>query len=233
LRVALNGWRGASAQGVGPPVAAPLQIGLSWVHRTFDVNALDAIPSAQERTSNHLWALDVFAPIIPASGDDLSNSASLTLEVTSGSGFADWYPGLTGGVLFPALPNPKLELPPAVYTFNVPLGLVTFDAAGRLHTIEWHTLVVGAQYHLPFHRGRRVWLSAVYSRTRSDNATSLTPLAGQGGVWGDASYADANVFVAVTPALQLALSSQRTQQTFGDGTVARNSRAQLSLAYFF
>jgi hypothetical protein len=237
LRVAVNGWRGAAAQGAGPPVAAPLQVGFSWARRTFDVNTFLANPTTQIPAAGDLWAFDLFGPLIPARGDDLSNAASLTLEMSFGEGFADWYPGLTGGVLFPALPSSMGRMdptnPPPVYTPNLPPSIVTFDGDRRLNLIEWHAIVVGLTYHLPFQRGQRVWVAALVSRTRSNNAAALTPFPGLGGVWDDSRYAEVSVFVSVTSALQLAFSSQATQQTFGDGVVGRNARAQLSAAYFF
>jgi hypothetical protein len=236
-RLAVNGWRGASAQGAGPPTAAPLQIGLSWAGREVRENAFTAVPSEQVSTTGHVWALDLFAPIIPARGDDLSNGVSLTLEVTSGDGFADWYPKLTGGVLFPALPNPQGRMdptnPPPVYFVNVPPWIARFDVDGNLTLIEWHTLVLGAQYHLPWHEGRRIWVSGVVSRTRSNNAVIGTPQAGVPSVWDNACYVDLNAFLAITNALQLAFSFQETRQTFGDAVMARNDRSQLSVAYFF
>jgi hypothetical protein len=235
VRIAVNGWRGAAAQGVGPPVAAPLQVGLSWGRRVFEVNPLVETPTTKTPATGQVWALDLFAPIVPARGDDLSNAASITLEMTLGDGFADWYPGLTGGVSFPVLPNPGNSLQAPVYAANIAPGIVTFDSTLRLVPIEWHAIVVGAQYHLPFHEGRRVWASGTASWTRSSNAASLTPMPGLPFIWAEGRYLDLNVFVAVTNALQVALSSQVIEQTFADrlGIVARNTRSQLSVAYFF
>jgi hypothetical protein len=232
LRFAVNRWRGASAQGGGPPTASPLQVGLSFVRRTFEVNDLVST-GPRLNLVGQASALDIFLPVIPARGENLSNALSLTLEATKGSGFADWYPGLSGGVLLPALPNPKNTLPAPVYTVSVDPSLATFDAQGNAHLIDWKTLVLGAQYHLPFARGRRVWVSGLVSWMTSDNALVLTPPAGWGGVWSHGSYYDLNAFVAVTSACQLALSYEVTRQTFGDGVVGRNARTLFSATYFF
>ena len=233
LRLAVNGWRGASAQGGGVPVAAPLQVGVSAVRRTFDVTDYSATPRGSVTAAGVGWALDLFLPVFPAHGDDLGDALSLTLELTSGSGLADMYPGLTGGVLFPSLPNPSNTSPAPAYASNIVPGVVTFDANGRLTLVEWHALVLGAQYYLPVARGRRVWVSATYSRTTSDNDVLVVPRQEQPFVWSESRYYDLNVFVAVTSALQLALSSQVTQQTFGDRVMARNDRVQLAATYFF
>jgi hypothetical protein len=39
-----------------------------------------------------------------------------TAEATTGSGLSDLYPGLTGGVQFPTLPNPYNLLPVPIFT---------------------------------------------------------------------------------------------------------------------
>jgi hypothetical protein len=234
FRLAVNAWRGASAQGGGPPEAAPLQVGISGVRRLFVVPPFRAMPGDERlHARGQGLAIDAFLPILPAHGDDLGNALSLTLEWTSGSGLADMYPGLTGGVVFPALPNPDPNQPPATYPRNIAQGIVTFDATGDLRPVEWRTFVLGAQYHVPVARGRLVWVSALYSRTTSDDDKELSPPTLWSGVWTSARYYDANVFLAVTHAFQLALSYQVTRQTFAFGGSARNTRGQLAATYFF
>jgi hypothetical protein len=234
FRLAFNNWRGASAQGSGPPVAVPAQLAFSSVRRVlrltpFSANPGDDLVAAQGDGR----ALQAFVPIFPARGDDLGNAMSATVEWTTGDGLADMYPGLTGGVSFPALPNPKGAFPSPGYRANLPQGIATFDANGTLHLVDWHSLVIGGQYHVPVARGRLIWVSAVWSRTISANAAPLTPLAGWGSVWDHAHYFDVNLFVAPTRALQLALSYQRTLQEFADRATARNVRGQLAVSYFF
>jgi hypothetical protein len=234
FRWAVNGWRGASAQGGGPPEAAPLQVGISGVRRIFEIAPFIGVPESERiRARGQGLALDAFLPIVPAHGDDLGNSLSATLKLTRGSGLADMYTGLTGGVRFPALPNPANVLPAPVYPANIAQGIVAFDPTGGLHPVEWHTVVLGAQYHVPVARGRRVWVCALYSRTESDNATSLTPFPNWYYVWTSARYYDANLFVAVTRALQLAVSWQLTQQVYGAAGRASSTRGQLAATYFF
>jgi hypothetical protein len=235
LRLSVNQWRGASAQGGGPPVAAPLQIGISGVRRLFDVPPFHSIPSdVRIALGGQGLAIQAFVPIVPSHGDDLGNSLSATVQLTSGSGLSDMYTGLTGGVDFPLLPNPAM-LPPVPYPANIAPGIISFDALGTPHSIEWRTLVLGAQYHLPVALGRRVWVSALYSRTTSDNAKALSPFPEWGRVWTSARYYDANAFVAVTRALQVALSWQLTRQQYAAPFVnmASNVRGQLAATYFF
>lgn len=236
VRYTVNGWRGASAQGSGPPVAAPLQVGISSVRRRFAVPIFRANPgSSVVIADGGGWSVNLFAPVVPARGDDLGNVLSFILEETWGTGLSDMYTGLTGGVLFPALPIVTADPnnPPPAYRPNIANGIVTFSADGRLVTIDWKTFLVGAQYYLPFARGRRVWLSANYSRTQSDNAQVNTPFPGWGGLFTKADYFDGNVFVGPLRALQVAFSYQMTRQNFADGTRAANRRGQVGVAYFF
>jgi hypothetical protein len=99
--------------------------------------------------------------------------------------------------------------------------------------VKARSAVAGLQYHLPFDDGRRVWVSALGSLTRSDNAVEVISIQSIPFVWNRAWYYDLNVFVAMTRALQLAASYQLTHQTFGDGVSASNARAQLAATYFF
>jgi hypothetical protein len=211
-------------------------VATSFSRRSFSVTEFSAMPTGRVDAVGYAWAVDVFAPLVPARGDDLRNALSVTLEATESSGFADFYPGLTGGLTLPALPAPGPggpTSPPPSYASDIREGLAIFDADGRLHLVEWKTLVLGAEYHAPFARGRRVWLSALLSFTRSNDTTALTPPQELPFVWNDGWYWDANVFVAVTSALQLAASYQVTHQRFGDGETAQNARGQLSAAYYF
>jgi hypothetical protein len=233
LRLAVNGWVGAGAQAAGPAEARPLQVGISSVARRLEINPFSAMPGSPIETSGGGLALDAFVPIIPAHGDDLGNGLSLNVELTGGSGIADLYPGLTGGATLPALPNPAQVLPAPVIYASLPASIATFDANGDPHTINWRSLVLGVQYHLPVSNGRRVWVSATWSRTTSNNLASLTPPLVRGFVWTDARYADANVFVAIWRGLQAALSVQVTRQTLDNGVTAENRRGQVAVSYYF
>jgi hypothetical protein len=231
-RLAVNHWRGASAQGGGPADASPLQVGVSAVSRDLEVNGFTAVGSTYKLNSSGV-SVNAFLPIYPAHGADLSNAFSLTFEWSRTRGLPDMYPGLTGGVLYPALPNPKNVLPPPVYMASLPPGIATFDSQGNVHLLEWQGLLVGFQYHPPIAWGRRAWISANGSLTWSDNALELTPVQGQPFVWAHGRYADVNLFVAPWRGLQLAASFQATRQTLGDGVVTRNARTQLAATYFF
>ena len=233
LKVNVNGWTGASAPGASRPVAAPLSLGLSAVSRRFLVTDFQQSPANPQKANGFGFAANAFIPIIPAKGADLSNALSLTGEFTTGSGISDLYTGLTGGVGFPALPNPG-GLPAApVYTPNIDQGIVTFDASNQVKPVKWSGVVVNAHYHLPFGNGKKVWVSGTYGFLKSSNAAALTPIQGLPFVFDKAQYIDANLWWALTPAAQIGVSYQRTQQTLGDGVVSHNDRGQGAFYFFF
>jgi hypothetical protein len=233
LKVNVNGWQGASSPGASRPVAAPLSLGLSGIARRFSVTDFSTVPGNPQKASGWGFAADAFIPVIPAAHDDLSNALSLTGEFTTGSGISDLYTGLTGGVLFPTLPNPNNSDLVPTYTPNIDPGIVTFDGSNVVQPVKWSAFVVNAHYHLPFGEGKKVWVSGTYSQVKSNNVLALTPVQGRPFVWDKGQYYDANVWWGVTPAVQVGLSFQHGQQTYGDGVVAKNNRGEGSFYLFF
>ncbi len=227
------GWQGASAQGPRPPDTKPMAIAVSAVGRRLAVGDFSAVPGDLHVVYGGGASAQIFLPIIPGHGKDLSNALSLIGEYSIGTGVTDLYLNLTGGVLFPALPNPHNALPAPTYTPNIDNGIATYDANGKLSTIDWQGFVIGANYSLPFRQGKMFWLSGCYAQLYSDNAVTLTPTLGQNYVWNKGRYWDATAWWDITPAFQMALSFQSMTQTFGDGVDATNYRGEASWWVFF
>jgi hypothetical protein len=239
IKISLDKWRGIGAQGFGQPDIQPIAIGVSGVWRRFAVAEFLPVPGEPKIGFGYGVAANAFVPIIPAhSLLDRGNALSLNAEVTVGTGISDLYTALTGGALFPTLPNPSGRMPAPIYRPNIDSGIVTFDADGNLKTINWRALVVGLQYYLPIADGR-VWLSANYTQLKSTNILTVTPENSRGGVFYWQQYFDANAYAALTPAVQLGLSYQYTQQYFGDRPFggahpsSHNHRGELGLRMFF
>jgi len=96
LRVQFNDWKGARAQGDGPASVGAAQLGVSGIYRKFKVNdPASATQAAPDYLTGKGWGVagNLFAPIIPASGEDLSNALTLVAEVSMGEGIADMYNG--------------------------------------------------------------------------------------------------------------------------------------------
>jgi hypothetical protein len=233
VRLAVLPWEGANTQGAGRPIVAPMALGISGIVRRLSVNDFSATPSNPQTATAWGVAGNLFLPVIPARGQDMGNALSITLEGTMGTGIADMYPGLTGGVGFPQLPNPNGNLPVPTYIPNIDAGIATFDGSGLLQTVNWRTFVGNLQYHLPIADGKKVWVSGTYSLIRSTNVAQLVPEAGRPYAWDKGQYADGNLWIALTQSVQLGVSGQWTQQTFLDGVKGANLRGEGSLYMFF
>jgi hypothetical protein len=232
----VNGFRGAAAPGASRPVSAPFAVGVSALGRRLSITDFSAVPGNEHTAYAGGVAGNIFLPIIPAHGpgqEDLGNTLSLTLEGSMETGAADLYPGLTGGVLFPSLPNPQGTVPVPTYSPNVDPGLVTYDSYDTLHTINWSSAVANLHYHFPFGEGKRLWLSFTGSVIQSNNSVDLTPVQGKAFVWNKGNYLDGNIWISPTGPLVLGLSFQTVAQTFGDGVTARNYRGEGSCYFFF
>jgi hypothetical protein len=242
IKLAVNAWKGATAQGFGQPTVMPLAIGVSGVGRRFAVAEFLTNPGDAKVAYGWGAAANAFLPLLPTRSEtDRSNALSLTVEASVGSGISDLYTGLTGGAMFPLLPDPSGNLvPPPVYRPNIDSGIVTFDANGNLKSIDWRALLLGLQYYLPV-AGGRIWVSATASRLESPNILSLTPEASRGGIFIRQDYVDGNLFAAVTPELQVGLSYQLTRQPFGDRPFnetnphpeGKNQRVEIGFRVFF
>lgn len=233
LRLALNHWTGAVAQGSGQPALVPLGFGVSAIGRRVEIPEFRPVPG--DPYSKTAWgvALNAVLPIIPVKDvEDRGNALSINGEFSVGSGIADMYTGLTGGARFPALPNPgALQVPP-LWPQNIDNGIATFDKNFAPKTLDWQMFVVGLQYYLPV-AGGKIWVTGNFSQAKSKNILELTPVPNHGGVFDKQVYFDANVFVAPVKNFHFGLSLQQTQQTYGDGVKAKNQRGELAALYFF
>ncbi len=233
LRFAFNHLTCATQQAYSQPGIAPASIGASGIVRRFEVAEFLQNPQEPQAKTGWGFALDAVIPVIPrADNEDRSNGLTLTAEFTTGTGISDLYTGLTGGALFPTLSNDTTAPVAPYYTPNIDSGIVTYDANGALHTINWQAVVVGLQYYLPI-AGGRVWVSGTYTQSKSTNITGLTPIPNRGSVFFKSEYEDANLFVALTDAVQLSASFQTVRQIFGDNVAARNSRLEFGSHFFF
>lgn len=237
VRIVLNRWQGLVTPGNVGTTLLPAGVGVSGIVRQFRVNAF-APPPVRNANSATGWgvAVDALLPIIPGSSDgNRSNRLTLTGSYVRGTGIADL---LTtgGGASFPPLQNPSQIIPWPVYEANIDNGLCTFDADGRVHTINWEAFRIGLQYYLP-PSGR--WLLALnYTESSSDNMAKLYPRGGSLiellGTTADRSiYKDASLFWDATPAIRLGISVQYTEVTYLDGNQPHNIRGMAQTVYSF
>jgi hypothetical protein len=236
IRLMLNNVKGIATPGNVGTTTVPLSVGVSGVVRQFKANAFTP-PPAQASNSTTGWgiSLDAFLPIIPAaSAHDRSNRLAITGSFVKGTGIADLMT-TGGGARFPTLPNPAQANPPPVYDADIDDGLVSFDAQGVLHTIDWTAMRAGLQYYLP---GGRVIFAANVTQSTSGNIAKLFPKGGSeiellGSVAKTSRYADANLFFDVTPAVRMGLSGQYTEVEYLDGNKPHNLRGMFQSVYVF
>ncbi len=167
LRLLVNGLKALHTMGGAATASDAGGIGVSGVLRQFALPELVMAPDATTRvhkTSGWGISVDALIPIVPATLDNRANGLTLTGSFVTGSGIADLYTGLTGGIAVPAYPG-------GTYAAPIDAGLVQFDpATGRVHTIDWRTYMVGLQYYLP--PSGQIFIAANYSHASSSNIAS-------------------------------------------------------------
>jgi hypothetical protein len=232
LKITINDWKGVRTMGSAGTAADALGIGVSGVVRQFKLPEFTPTPVNQASKTGWGVSIDGLIPIVPATLDHRENALTLTGSFVKGTGIADLYTGLTGGVAFPTLPNPTMATPAPAYTADVDAGLVTFDAAGTLRTVDWQSYIVGLQYYLPV---GGLWIAANYSAMKSDNIDEGITGAGLARLTKKSQFADGNLFLDVNPAVRVGLEYAYFEQTFADAaaTKAKNHRVQLSFFYIF
>jgi hypothetical protein len=230
LRLALDSWTGVQTVGATGTQVAPLSIAATGLVRHVAVDDFAAKPTYTNSLGMSAFAVDGFVPVIPGTKHKKDNSLSLNGEFATGYGFADMYTGLTGGITFPALPNPMAAAPPPAYTPDIDNGIVTYDTGtGKLHGIQWTSYLLGAQYYLPGVDGR-VWVSGNYSHMSSANSHYYGAAAATLSV---EDWFDVNLFFAPTPALRIGVEYANFNNQYVDGQHAINHRGQLSGFFVF
>ena len=230
LRLLVNGWKGLHTAGSTGTAIDALSIGVSGIYRHFQVPEFASPVTGSRKADGSGFSVDALIPVIPATPENRGNSLTLTGSFVKGTGIADLYSGLTGGLTLPtALPNPNNLSPAPTYSPDVDNGLVAFDtASGDLKTINWLSYMAGIQYYLP--PSGRVWVSANLSGMKSNNI----------GQYGTASklfdrtvWADGNLFVDINQAVRLGAEFAWFRQTYADDSNRHNYRTQFSAFYIF
>ena len=232
LRLGLDSWMGMQTIGATGSQLSPLSVAVTGLYRHVAVDNFDPAPSYTNSLTMGAFAIDGFIPVIPASKTRKGNTLSLTAEFAHGSGFSDMYTGLTGGVAFPNLPLPAGSPPGTAATpfaADIDNGVVTYDANGVLHAIDWQSYMLGAQYYLPGLDGK-VWLSGQYMHMFSDNIAQYGTASKLTSVY---DWFDVNLFVDPVPAVRVGIEYANFNTQYVDGQHAINHRGQLSGFYIF
>ncbi len=227
LKFTLNHWTGWHSNGAAGGAIDGLSLGVSGVYRDFNVQELSAKPAGSHSASGYGVSIDALLPIIPATAKDNSNALTINASFVSGVGIADLFTGLTGGVVTGTLTTATGT---TAFTGDVDSGLVAYDANGMLHAIQWTSVLVGLQYHLPV---AGLWVAANYSQMHSNNSTQFGGAAGPGGVFDQSRWYSGNLFWDASKAVRFGGEFAHFEQTYGDGVKAKNDRVQASAFYIF
>lgn len=227
IRLSSDKWTGMQTVGSTGSLIAPISVGVSAAVRQFRLPEFSANSTRDVHVMG--WGVNAgaFLPIVPATAEHKGNSLSILGEYAYTVGMPDLYSGLTGGVAFPALPNPDGADPAPVYTPRVNNGFVGVAPDGSFQAVRWQSFLVGAQYYFPRLDGR-LWVSANYSHIGSGNAKLFGAATRQ-----SEDFVDGNLFGDVTPAVRLGLEYAWFHDRYGDGAIAVNHRVQFSAFYLF
>jgi hypothetical protein len=229
IRFSVDSWTGMQTTGSTGTQISPFSIAATGMIRHVSVDAFSASPKTTNDLTMDSFAVDGFLPVLPASKEHKGNALSLQGEFSTGYGLADMYTGLTGGIAFPALPNPMGTTPAPAYAADIDNGIVTYDTTGKLHGIQWTTYLIGAQYYLPGLDGK-LWISGNYSHTSSANTHYYgSPAA----LRAAEDFIDVNLFVDPIPSVRVGAELADFIDVYVDGQHAVNHRAQLSGFFIF
>jgi hypothetical protein len=238
VRLNINGWQGMITTNANSgSLAQAMFLQVSGISRQYKVNAFTP-PPTQKSNSATGWgvSIDALVPVIPANNaNDRGNRLTLTGSFVTGSGIADLI-NSNGGAQFPVLRNPAQTNPPPVYDANIDQGLVTFDLAGVLHTIDWQAVKVGLQYYLP--PSGRLFITANYTRAHSGNMAKLFPKGGAeiellGRVADTTEQVDATLYWDATPAVRFGIYGAYTKVRYLDDNKPHNWRGMFLAQYAF
>ena len=229
IRATLNHWKGKRTDGSTGTTVEPASIAVSGDMKYVKVPTFPDATNTTDKVGTSI-AFDAFIPIVPANdGGKRGNNLSLTGEFATGYGMADQFSGLSGGVSFPAVPNPTGANPPPTYPQNIDNGIVTFDSANQLHYIQWYSGIVGLQYYWPIKDGK-VWTTINYAHLESPNADAF----GSGAkTRASLDWINVDLMTDPVPGFRLGLSYGRTYDHYGDKQTAINDRVMGSAFFIF
>lgn len=235
IRILINKWKGMHSVGSAGTAVDPAGIGVSGTVRQFALPSLSVKPPEDVSTAAAIgWgvSVDALLPIIPA---QTRKAWALTVSgsFVRGTGIADLYTNLNGGVAFPAAPI----LPAGWGPTNIDPGLALYTRDGVLETVSWQSVLVGGQFYLP--PSGKLWISSYFSQLDCDNCTdflaanSSRPDTNTNNVLRRSRWADVNLFWDLTPAVRLAAEYSWYWQVYDDSVEAKNHRFQFSAFYIF
>jgi hypothetical protein len=234
MRFTFNKWRGVHSNGSTGTAIDAAAIGVSGTVREFALPDPAAAPSTNQLVTTLGWgvSVDAMLPIVPAKE---RKSWALTAQgsLVRGTGIADFYTGLTGGVAFPNTP----PLPKGYGPLDIDTGLALLQNDLSMATVNWQSFLVGLQFYLP--PQGKLWLAGNFSQMDSDNVTNFLAASATSAsqytnaVFTKSRWADVNLFWDATPAVRFGVEYSWFWQLYHDSVEATNHRFQFSAFYLF
>jgi hypothetical protein len=228
IKFNVDSWTGLQTTGSTGTQIAPFSIAASGLLRHVSVDNFAPSPTSTNDLTLGALAVQGYLPIVPASKDSKDNALSAHGEFSTGYGDADMFTGLSGGISFPALPANAAGAA-QTYKADIDNGIVTYDAKGGLHGIQWTTYMLGAEYYLPGTEGH-FWVSGNYSHISSANTHYYGSAAS---TMAATDWFDANLFWDPVNAVRVGAEYANFLTTYVDGQHATNHRMQLSAFFIF
>jgi hypothetical protein len=230
LKFNINKWTGVQSIGSTATTISPASVAVTGATRRIKlataISGGNAI--ASDTVTGNVVALDAFIPVIAAK-ERGTFAVSLLGEATTGTGMGDLFSGLSGGMAVGSPPgtvvNPATNVANNYTPFqDIDAGIAGFNTiSGRLDTVDFRTLLVGAQFSYG-----KVVLAGNYSSVYSGNVARFT-----GTTWNQQSWWDANLIVDPWTGVRFGLEFARTLQRRTTGQLANNSRVFFGTFFLF
>jgi hypothetical protein len=230
LKFNISGWTGVQSIGSTGTVISPASIAVTGATRKIKMATVvsGANASKYESVSGNVIALNAFVPVIPATQRG-PFALSLLGEAATGTGMSDLYSGLSGGAAIGRPPAPGVPAAPAAPAadpyagfVDIDAGIAGFNRSGKLDTVDFRTLIVGAQLSLG-----SVVLAGNYSNVYSDNVQQFN------GAWNQQAWWDANLIVDPWSGVRFGLEFARTLQRRTNNQLGNNSRVFFGTFFLF
>ncbi|MBC7690217.1 MAG: hypothetical protein H7222_00465 [Methylotenera sp.] len=210
-----------------------MSFGLSGRLNPFEYSKTAGDTSATSHLLGSAVAVNGLIPLLPATGDDLGNSLSLSGEFSTGRGYSDAFPGFTGnlnpysGAAVPATGTPVLNA-----GTNLDAGEIGLDSQTGVQLVHLRSFNLQLQYHLP--ESFRTFVTTGYGQLHSNNINSMTVGLAAGRIpHNRAETVFVNVFHDLSKRIRLAGEFDHFRSAYADGVNTHDNRVQLSAYFLF
>jgi hypothetical protein len=177
-------------------------------------------------------AINAFVPLLAtADQKTVDHTLAVAGEYTRGRGYAEVFPGFTGGIgPYVSGKSGKLDVLPS--GTNVDGGQVGLDPGLGIQLLHLQSWNLQAQYHLP--EQFRTFITAGYGQLWADNVDTMT---GEGlsadSIVNRSEIYFTNLFHNWTSQIRTGVELGQSRTTYSDTVVSHNNRIQFSAYFFF